>query len=329
MSPLFNLIYNEMIKLVRKKRLVVILLVVAALTPLFTYAQYQEHKSIQQKVGTQDWHTQVQQKIVDMENQLTSVGMAGKWKGYLKTEIQLEQFYLNHNINPLTSNAINFVDSFIQQAISLLLPLLIMVIASDIVSSEQSEGTIKLLLTRPVKRWRILLSKYIALSLSVAFIMLASMVITYAISGVVFGYGGWNRPVISGFSVAKDQLVTSHAYIIPQWKSLLMDAGLAWFVCQVVATLTFMLSVLIRSAAAVMGVMLSLLISGAILANMVSAWNSAKYLFMLNLDLTNYLNGTSPPIKGMTLGFSLAVLLIWGLVALFTSFVAFTKKDIY
>lgn len=326
---MFNLIYNEMIKLVRKKRFAVILLVIVALTPLFTYAQYQEAHSIRQKVGTQDWHTQVQQKIVDMENQLTSVGMASKWQSYLKTEIQLEQYYLNHDINPLTSSGISFVNSFIQESISLLLPLLIMVIASDIVSSEHGEGTIKLLLTRPVKRWRILLSKYTALSLSVAFIILAAMVITYVISGIVFGYGGWSRPVISGFSVSSDHLITSHAYIIPQWRSLIMDAGLAWFVCQVVATLTFMLSVMIRSAAAVMGVMLSLLISGAILANMVSAWNSAKYLFMLNLNLTNYLNGSSPPIQGMTLGFSILNLLIWGLIALLVSFITFTNKDIY
>ena len=69
-----------------------------------------------------------------------------------------------------------------------------------------------------------------------------------------------------------------------------MDFGLVWFVAVVVGTLSFMLSVLIRSTAAGMGIMLAALISGSILSNMVSSWESAKYLFMVNLNLTGYLS---------------------------------------
>jgi ABC-2 type transport system permease protein len=90
-----------------------------------------------------------------------------------------------------------------------------------------------------------------------------------------------------------------------------------------------MLSVLIRSTAAGMGVMLAALISGAILNNMVSSWDSAKYLFMVNLRLTDYMKGLAPPIQGMTLSFSLLDLLVWWAVALFVSFFVFTKKDVY
>ena len=84
-----------------------------------------------------------------------------------------------------------------------------------------------------------------------------------------------------------------------------MDFGLVWFVAIVVGTLSFMLSVLIRSTAAGMGVMLAAFISGAILSNMVSSWESAKYFFMVNLRLTDYMKGTAPPIEGMTFPFSL------------------------
>lgn len=318
-----------MLKLIRKKKLVVVILVIAALVPLFTYAQFQSSKTLQEKVGTSDWHTQVQQKIIDMQNRLTSSSLPDEWRQYIEINIQQEQYYLNHNINPTAPGAPSFVRNFIEQAIALLLPLMIMVIASDIVSSELSAGTVKLLLTRPVKRWKILLSKYIALTLSVSFIILIASFIAYIISGLVFGYGGWNMPLISGFTIHNNELITTHAHLIPQWKYILMDVGLAWFVCFIVATLTFMLSVIIRSTAAVMGVMLSLLISGAILANMVSSWKSAKYLFMVNLDLTNYISGVAPPIKGMTLGFSMTVLTIWGGVALIIAFLSFVKRDIY
>ena len=67
-------------------------------------------------------------------------------------------------------------------------------------------------------------------------------------------------------------------------------------------------SVLIRSTAAGMGIMLAALVSGSILSAMVSSWESAKYLFMVNLNLTGYLNGMAPPIEGMTLLFSIGVL---------------------
>lgn len=90
-----------------------------------------------------------------------------------------------------------------------------------------------------------------------------------------------------------------------------------------------MLSVLIRSTAAGMGVMLAALISGAILNNMVSSWESAKYFFMVNLRLTDYMKGTAPPIEGMNLSFSMMVLFTWWAAALVVSFVVFTKKDVY
>jgi ABC-2 type transport system permease protein len=75
--------------------------------------------------------------------------------------------------------------------------------------------------------------------------------------------------------------------------------------------------------------MLAVLISGTILSNMVSSWETAKYLFMVNLDLTRYLTGSTPPIKGMDLGFSLSVLAIWAIASLIVSFTVFTRKDIF
>jgi len=204
-----------------------------------------------------------------------------------------------------------------------------MVIASDLVSSEHSLGSIKLLLTRPVKRWKVLLSKYITLCLAVSLIIAITGILSYLISGLVFGYKGWGTPILTGFNVTDTGLNTTDVKLLSLWKFLLMDFGLVWFVAIVVGTLSFMLSVLIRSTAAGMGVMLAALISGAILSNMVSSWESAKYFFMVNLRLTDYMQGTAPPIEGMNLSFSMMVLFIWWALALLVSFTVFTKKDVY
>lgn len=90
--------------------------------------------------------------------------------------------------------------------------------------------------------------------------------------------------------------------------------------------MTMMISVLVRSTAAGMGIMLAVLISGTILTSMVSSWETAKYLFMVNLDLTDYLTGGLPPIKGMDLPFSLTVLSVWVALSILVSFAVFTKK---
>ncbi|MGG6438221.1 ABC transporter permease [Saccharococcus caldoxylosilyticus] len=324
-----NLVYNEMLKIVRKKRLWVIAAIVAVLVALFTYAQYKRVQEMQERLGTTDWRTQLQQQIIDAQNRLNSSSISDEWRKYLQIRLKQQQYYLEHDINPSAPGAPTFMRMFIENAIDLFLPLLVMVVAADLVSSEASGGTIKLLLTRPVKRGAVLLSKYIALLLSISFILLTVAFLSYFISGAVFGYEGWRLPLLTGFVAQGEELNTANVHMLPQWKYVLIELGLAWFVCIVVGTLTFMLSVLVRSTAAVMGIMLAALISGAILSNMVSSWHSAKYLFMVNLRLTDYISGTAPPIEGMTLGFSMTVLAVWGLAALAISFIVFTKRDIY
>ncbi|WP_428910509.1 ABC transporter permease subunit [Niallia sp. Krafla_26] len=326
---MIKLVQNEMVKLVARKRLIVISIIVAILVGLFTYAQYKQTIEQQEKLGTDDWRVAVQTRIIDLTNRLSSSRMSDDQRERFQITLQQQQYYLDHDINPSEPGAPTFVKMFIENAGPMFIPLLVMVIASDLVSSEHSIGSIKLLLTRPVKRWRILLSKYLTLLLAISLIVAIVGILSFVISGLVFGYKGINAPVITGFSAANGELDFSNVKMISQWEFLLMDFGLVWFVAVVVGTLSFMISVLIRSTAAGMGIMLAALISGSILSSMVSSWDSAKYLFMVNLNLTGYLNGVAPPVEGMTLLFSIAVLLLWWLIAIIISFLVFTRQDVY
>jgi ABC-2 type transport system permease protein len=328
-KPLINLVHNEMIKIIRRKKLLYIGIIMAVLIGLFTYAQYKEIERRIERVGSLDWRTTLQQQIIDTQNRITSSGISEEWKSELQLRIKQQQYYLDHNINPLEPGAPTFMRTFAEHSISLFLPLMVMVIAADLVSSERSAGTVKLLLTRPVKRWKILLSKFIALILTISIIIFLFGLLSYVISGLVFGYQGWSAPILTGFLAEAGELNTSAVQMIPQWQYLFMEFSLVWFVAVVVGTIAFMLSVLIKSTPVGMGIMLAALISGAILESMVSSWESAKYLFMINLNITGYLAGNAPPVEGMSLGFSLAVLTIWGLLALFVSFFVFVKQDIY
>lgn len=328
MASMTRLVQNETIKMIKKKRFLVVILILLALIPMFTYAQMKVSQNALEQFGTDDWKAQERQKIVDYQRSLSSARVPEEWKQFRQVAIKISQYYLDHDINPASPNAVTFTREFVKNAISLFIPLIVLVVAADIVSSEHSGGTIKLLLTRPVKRWKILMSKLITLILFVSLIVLATGVFSYLISGFVFGYGGWNLPVFIGFQPAGADVDLSSVRAIAQWQYLLMELGLVWFVAIVVGMLSLMVSVLFRSTATGMGIMLAALISGTILTNMVSSWETAKYLFMVNLRLTDYLSGTLPPIKGMTLEFSLTVLTIWAAASLVVSFTVFTRKDI-
>ncbi|MCA1291805.1 ABC transporter permease [Paenibacillus sp. alder61] len=324
---MISLIQNEMIKMIQKKRFYVVLLVLLVLVPIFAYAQMKQAEDKIEKYGS-DWRREVQQAITDNQNSLGSDRVPEEWKKYRQIYIQQLKYYLEHDVNPAQPGGVSFTREFLDNASSLFIPLLIMGIGSDIVSSERTSGTIKVLLTRPVRRWKILLSKLITLMMFVSLIVLSTFVICYLISGLFFGYRGFDAPVFTGFQLSGSDVDVSAVHAVPQWKYLFMQAGLVWFVGVTVAVLAFMVSVLVRSTAASIVIMMASLIAGSILSNMASSWASAKYLFMVNLGLTNYLAGTPAPIEGMTLGFSLAVLGLWAAASLVVSFLVFTKQDI-
>lgn len=327
MREFANLVYNEAEKIYRKKRIVVVMLILAILIPIFVYAQYREVQTTIKRLGTSDWKVSLQQQIVDSQNRLNNSRLPEEWKAWLKVRVQQQQYYLDHDINPSSPGAPTFVRAFIEQGITLFIPLLIMIVAIDIVSGERSDGTMKMLLTRPIRRWKILLSKYVTMVLFISLILLLVGVLSYVLSGVVFGYSGWNLPILTGFVTEKDTLNTTFVHLIPQWQYIVMAYGLAWFVAVVVGTISFMVSVLIRNTPAGMGVMLAALIAGGILNNFATSWEGAKYIFSVNLSLTDYLSGQLPALQGLSMSFSLLNLTIWAVVSLIIAFAVFTKQD--
>ena len=326
MANLLALIHNETIKVWRKKRFAVVALVLIVLIPVFVYAQMKIAQNNASKFA--DWRSELQQRITDNTNALSSERIPEEWKRWRRALVQQLQYYLDHDVNPNTPNAVTFTSSFLENSVSLFIPLMVLAVASDLVSSERSTGTIKMLLTRPVRRWRILLSKWVTLILYVSLIVVATVALAYLISGLAFGYEGWGEPVFVGFEPQGSDIELGAVHAVTRGAYLLMEMGLVWFSAAVVATIALMVSVLLRSTAASLVTMMAAVISGMILSNMASSWHSAKYLFNVNLDLTVYLQGTPPPIEGMTLGFSLAVLGVWGAAALAAAFAVFTKQDI-
>ena len=326
MDRLLPLIHNETLKIWKKKRFYVVIAVLLVLIPVFTYAQLKISQN--NAKNFKDWRNQLVQQISDYTNTLSSDRIPEEWKRYRRITVQQLQYYLDHDVNPNSPDGVTFTRGFMENSVTLFYPLLVLAIASDLVSGERSTGTIKMLLTRPVKRWKILLSKLIALTLYVSLIIVVSGLLCYLISGLFFGYGGWGIPIFTGFQINGSNVDSTYVHALPQWEYLFMQSGLIWFSSMTVAVLALMVSVLVRSTSASIVTMMAAVIAGTILSSMSSSWHTAKYVFAVNLQLTTYLEGSPPPIEGMTLVFSLATLAVWAVVALIVSFGVFTKQDI-
>ncbi len=77
---------------------------------------------------------------------------------------------------------------------SLIIILIIAISNSGIVSKEHSNGTIKNIITAPVKRWKILLSKFIYLILDMYILWILALIILSIVSGFKFGFSDLFTP---------------------------------------------------------------------------------------------------------------------------------------
>src|SRR4029079_13475314 len=187
---------------------------------------------------------QLQQRVAGMQNQLRRAARNdSSWVRSLRAEVNRLQFYIDHDIDPERPTAPLFVRRFVNVAGFLLLPLLVGVLGSDIVSAENAEGTDKLLLTRPVRRWKILTSKLITLWMFATLTLFCGAIISYLISAPVLPRGGWTAPMFTGFSITKTSVNFEGVRQLPLWNDTLIAYGLEWYALLTVASIALMLSV--------------------------------------------------------------------------------------
>jgi len=322
---LIALIRNETLKLIRRRRFAVVVAILAAILTIFTFAQYR----VMLHAKKRNWRVETQQRISNIQNQLRRTNVNESWAKSMRAEVNRLQFYVDHDIDPMARTAPMFVRRFANVAGVLLLPLLIAVLGADIVSAENAEGTDKLLLTRPVRRWKILTSKVVTLAMFSTITLMTGAILAYAISATALPRRGWDAPMFTGFELTGESVNLDNVRQLPLWRDALIAYGLEWFALLTVAAIAIMLSVLFRSSAASIGTMLASLIAGTILRVLSPEWTTAKYLFVSALPLADYYSGEPPPYEGMTLFFCIGLLTIWAAAALAVAYTTFTRRDVF
>ena len=318
------LIRNETLKLLRRRRFAIVFGILFVILVMVSYSQYRQLR----ETRNANWRADLQERIARVENRLRRGRVNETWARSMRAEIRRLQFYLDRGINPEQPTAPLVVRMFPAFAF-LLLPLLIAILGSDIVSAESAEGTDKLLLTRPVQRWKILTAKLVTLWFFSSMTLLIGAVLAYAVTAPVIPAGGWDAPSFNGFQVGGDTFNVDSVRQLPLWHDALIAYGLAWYALLTVASIALMLSVIFKSSAASIGTMLASLIGGTIITRVSPDWIAGKYLFVSALQIAGYYSGEAPPYDGMTMAFCITLLGAWAVGALIVAYGLFLKRDVF
>ena len=114
-------------------------------------------------------------------------------------DIELNTLLLENSIKPINTSVsmegFNFIKLFLNSPISIILVILILILSSDVVSSEFDSNTYKLLFTQPISKNKIIISKIISTLIMVNVILFSVIAICFIILGAVNGFGDINYPI--------------------------------------------------------------------------------------------------------------------------------------
>jgi len=264
----------------------------------------------------QDWKTDVQADLVSTQEQLGNSTLAASEREELEGKEKVLEYRLVNSVQPLE---VNSRETMIMESagVGSIVVLLAVIVAAGIVASEFTQGTIKMLLSRPVKRWKILTAKYVTVHLFGILLMLVGFVVSIICAYILFSAGNGRELVWNGKEVVAASVWGKGLYIL-----LLSYANVF-----VTATFAFMIGSVFRSSSLAIGLSLFSYFMGNTLVVLLAKYEVVKYIVFTHINLTMYESG-SMFVEGITMPFSLAVLAVYIVVFLVISYTTFTKRDI-
>lgn len=202
--------------------------------------------------------------------------------------------------------------------------MIVVIVAGVSISEEFNKGTVKLLLVRPYSRTKILISKLIAVFITMLITTATILLLQFIIGGIVYGFGTYMMNVVQ-FDFTTNSIVTLNIFA---YLGLIFICKLPIFI--LIGTLAFALSTLFLNSP--LAVALPILgYMGSDMINMIAIsykWDWVKYFVTPNWDLSQYLFGGTPMFSGISVEFSITICVIYFVIMLVASIVSFKKRNI-
>jgi len=296
LSSMGNLLRNENMKIYRRPRtwlMIGFLLVVLGLMSGST------------KVDQANWKANITQENVHLQKMVSENKLDADTKKSFEDSIKINDYYLENDINPRELTLWDYVNN--SSMLIMLVTILTVVVAADMIAAEFTWGTIKLLLVGPASRLKIMVSKYAAT--------------LFLAGGFLEGFGSVSSPLLT---VGSDGLVHEGSMVVHS----LEKYGYSIVSLLMYVTFAFMISAAFRSSSMAIAFSLLFMLAGNMVTMILSGYEWSKYLLFANIDLTQYLPGSTPIRPEMTLGFSIGMLVAYYVVFQLVSWLLFTRRDV-
>ncbi|WP_010495998.1 ABC transporter permease [Paenibacillus elgii] len=311
---MIQLIKAEQLKIYNRPMVLIMgicLIIVTTLVAVFNVGK--THKS-----EINDWKSMLIEENHSLREDMKKA--PEEMKQFFETQIKRNDYILERGLLPNQMTAWKFVS--LMSNFLPLITLFSLIVASDIVAGEFQWGTMKLLLIRPVSRSRLLLAKYCSVLLFAALFLAFMLLISWLIGAILFGVKGAMEPFI--FSRDKQNFQD-----IPMVMNISITYGLKMITLFVIVTLSFVISILFRSSSWAVGISVFILFSGNLVGPLLQHINAgwSKFFLFTNLNLEEYFFG-SRSVEGMTLPFSIGVLLVHTFFLCLVGWIVFAKREV-
>jgi ABC-type transport system involved in multi-copper enzyme maturation permease subunit len=192
------------------------------------------------------------------------------------------------------------------------------VVGAGTIAGEHAAGTIKLLLIRPYKRWKFLMSKIIMAIIVMAVIFVVSFLLIWLIGGIFWGFGS-DYKVLVMFNA-------TNVLIMSQFQTAALMALFYFIECIIYMLIAVMVSTIFKSKSGAVAISMAIYFAANIMILTLSSKSWFKYVLFNNTNLFYYMS-TGPTLNDMTLGFSVIVDIVYILLIMISTFWVFTKKD--
>lgn len=312
---MLKLIQNEWMKLWSRKSSWIMIILLA----VFIIANAGITKWVNDSMATQNtetWQEVEANQVLYNQGMLEDPELDESQREYFEGQVAISEHRLENDLPPFefTSMQQNVIESHFMIS---MVTLFTAIVAGGIVAAEFSQGTIKMLLTRPVKRWKILTSKYFA-TMIYAILLAVVLFIVTAIAGLIFfGIDEGTFLVWNGSEVVEGSF----------WLEGLKMLALSFVSVWIIGTFAFMLGTVFRSSSLAIGLSIFLMFTGIQLVFLLRNYEIVKYYLFTHVDLTQYYTG-SIMVDGISMTMSVIVLLVYFIIFMAISYLTFGKRDV-
>lgn len=245
----------------------------------------------------------------------------------LDNKIKKSLYAIDHNIDYNKAGSRTSLNEIIINNIAFL-GLIVVIISGAIVASEYQKGTIRLLVIRPNKRWKILLSKFLTITILTIVLAFITYLASFLTNGILYGFKDY---FISDLIISNGKIKEISFILLSIGKMLILLIPIIFS-----GLIAFFLSTITKNTALSVGLSIFLQFGYGLITMILVLINFPfiNLTFLPYLDYSQF-NDYSTLSSNLymyetyyTFGLANIVLCIWSIILYITSNIVFTKRDI-